>query len=137
MLGVSASCAAVAAVAMLVPQGQVITLNTFDSKGHSHPTQLWIVELDGVSYVQAGTPDTEWLARMRARPGVTLDGSRLGDVPTPYVATPIDDDPAAQVRVAEAMTLKYGLADRLWSWLFDRTHSIPIRLDPRAVEPSP
>ena len=130
MVGVTAFCVAVVVAALLVPQGHVVTLNVLDREGHSHPTQLWIVEIDGVSYLRAGAPDTRWLARLRERPEVTLDGSRLGDDPTSYCATPIDDDPVARALVGEAMGAKYGWADSFWGWISDRTRSIPIRLGP-------
>ncbi len=137
MVGVAALCGVVVVAALLVPQGEVVTLHVLDSEGRSHPTQLWVVELDGVSYLRAGGPDTQWLARLRARPEVTLGHGTVGESPTRYRATAIDDDPVLRARLGEAMAAKYGMADSLWGWLGDRVRSVPIRLDPSPVEASP
>jgi hypothetical protein len=137
MVGVAVLCAAVVIAALLVPQGEVVTLHVRDVEGRSHPTQLWIVELDGFSYLRSGGPDTRWLARLRRDPGVTLGYGHVGETPRPYIAVPIDGDPVLRARVGEAMAEKYRWADSLWSWLGDREHSIPIRLEPLPAEASP
>ena len=136
MLGVAALCAAVVVVALLIPQGEVVTLNVLDIEGRSHPTQLWIVELDGIAYLRSGRHDTLWLARLRERPEVTLGKGHIGESATPYLARPIADDPTLRARVREAMHAKYGWTDSLWSWLSDRTRSVPVRLNPQPAEPS-
>ena len=137
MVGVAALCAVVVIASLLVPEGEVVTLNVLDIEGREYPTQLWIVELGGVSYLRAGNPNSKWLARLRDRPEVTLGAAEAGEQPTPYLATPIDDDPAQRARIGAAMAEKYGLADWLWSTIADRDRSVPIRLDARPAESSP
>ena len=137
MIGVAALCAVVVIASLLIPQGEVLTLNVLDIEGREHPTQLWFVELAGVRYLRAGNPESEWLARLRERPEVTLGEGHAGERPTPYLATPIDIDPSQRARISAAMAEKYGLADWLWSLIADRDRSVPIRLDPRATGPSP
>lgn len=137
MVGVAALCAAVVIASLLVPQGEVVTLNVLDVEGRRHPTQLWIVELDDGPYLRAGDPNSEWLARLRDQPEVTLGAGQAGEQPTPYLAEPIDDDPAQRARIGAAMAEKYGLADWLWSKIADRDHGVPIRLVDRPAESSP
>lgn len=129
MIGFAALCAVLAVGAILVPQGEVVTLHVLDDEGHSHPTQLWIVELDGLRYLRAASPEVRWLERLRTHPDVMLGGGH-GDERAPLRATPLDADADARQRVARAMAEKYGLADRLWAMLGDRAQSVPIRLEP-------
>ena len=137
MIGLAALCAVVVIASLLVPEGEVVTLNVLDIEGREYPTQLWIVELAGVSYLRAGNPNSEWLARLRDRPEVTLGEDQAGEQPTSYLATPIDDDPEQRERIGAAMAEKYGFADWLWSTIADRDRSVPIRLDARPAESSP
>ncbi|HKE12292.1 MAG TPA: hypothetical protein VKE73_12065, partial [Myxococcota bacterium] len=46
-----------------------------------------------------------------------------------YRAVPLDD-PATRTAVNKGMAEKYGQADRLISRIFDRTQTVPIRLEP-------
>ena len=128
MIGVGVLCATLAVAAILVPQGEVVTLHVTDVHGESHPTQLWIAEVDGTTYLRAGSPDALWLARLRDRNDVTLGGEH-GTKAHAYRATPIEGDVVLRRRVGEAMAQKYGVADSLWALLSDRTRAVPIRLD--------
>ena len=49
--------------------GEVVTLHTRDSGGDWETTPLWIVDLEGGSYLRAGSPDESgWVTRARANP---------------------------------------------------------------------
>jgi hypothetical protein len=112
--------------ALWLDEGEVVTLWTTDADSNSHHTQLWTVELDDVRYLRASTPRTAWLARLRERSLVRVESAGLT---LHYRAIPVDDK-ALRTRVNTEMARKYGLADRLWGTLGDRSASIPIRLDP-------
>jgi hypothetical protein len=114
-----------------VDEGEVVNLTTVDANGARFETQVWIVEIDGVSWLRAGRPRAKWLARLRANPAVELE---RGEEVKLYTAIPVDD-PSARDAVNRAMAEKYGDADRMVDRIFDRQHSVPIRLEARAGEP--
>lgn len=130
MVLVAAACAVVVIASLLVPEGEVVTLNVLDAKGRSHPTQLWIVELDGRSYLRAAAPDNGWLERLRSEPRAIL--SRAGEE-HPVTAKVLPEG-LVRERVNRAMAEKYGASDRLYSALFDRSRSVPVQLEPRVVD---
>lgn len=111
-----------------IDEGEVVNLSTVDGRGAQFETQLWIVEQNGELYLRAGRPAARWLARLRARPEVKIE--RGGTTQT-YRAVPLDD-PATREAVNRGMAEKYGQADRLIAWIFDRRQAIPIRLEPLA-----
>lgn len=115
--------------ATLVDEGEVVMLTTTGADGVKHETPLWIVERGGAAYLRAGTPGAGWLARLRADPSVELERD---EVSRPFTAVP-DEDPATRTEVNALMAEKYGLSDRLWSQVLDRTRSVPVRLEPRAA----
>jgi hypothetical protein len=123
---------------LILPEGEVATLSTVAADGAEFETQVWVVEGDGlpqadagVVFLRAGSPDSAWLARLRARPQVEL---ARGEKLRAYVAVP-EDDAALRERVNLAMAEKYGIADRLIALVFDRRRSTPIRLVPDPSRP--
>ena len=137
MIGFGVFWAFVVLAALAVPQGEIITLNVVDDEGHSQPMQLWMVQIEGSRYLRASEPDAEWLEKLRVEPAVTLGaGLHAGEIPVPVLAQVIDDDPALRRRVTAAMSRKYGVAERMWAALRDGDQSVPVRLSPRAQEPS-
>jgi hypothetical protein len=105
--------------------GEVVKLETADSKGHTFVTSLWIVDFDRAAWLRAGNPDSDWLAHLRADPlvFVTRDGERRS-----YRAE-VFKKLSAQVNAA--MREKYGRADQLVSTIHDPEEVVAIRL----VEP--
>jgi hypothetical protein len=123
---------------MLLPEGEVATLSTVAVDGAEHETQVWVVEGDGlpdgdagVVFLRAGSPESAWLARLRARPQVALV---RGEKRRAYVAVP-EEDAALRERVNLAMAEKYGIADRLIALVFDQRKSTPVRLVPDPSRP--
>jgi hypothetical protein len=123
---------------LLLPEGEVATLSTVAADGAEFETQVWVVEGDGlpeadagVVFLRAGSPDSAWLARLRARPQVEL---ARGEKLRAYVAVP-EEDAALRERVNLAMAEKYGIADRLIALVFDQRRSTPIRLVPDPSRP--
>lgn len=116
--------------ALAIDEGEVVALTTFDATGKDHPTQLWIVDLDGESYLRSTAPDSAWLERLRTQPEAILT---RGEEEREVTATPVSDAELLN-RVNLAMAEKYGASDRLYSALFDRSESVPIRIEPRGAD---
>ena len=72
MLGTAFVATLLVIAALLIPQGEVVTLHTSDANGDLQQTQLWIVDIEGQRYLRAVDPDSEWLSRLRADPNVEL-----------------------------------------------------------------
>jgi hypothetical protein len=133
LLVAGGSVAALLIGTMAVDEGEVVTLTTSNGKGAQYDTQLWIVRLEDGLYLRSNSSQTAWLARLPSGPEVIL---QRGDRQSKLRALPVDD-PEVRVAVNRAMALKYGAADRFWSWIYDRDHSVPIQLVPVPSEASP
>ena len=116
--------------AVAIDEGEVVVLTTLDAEGKDHLTQLWIVDLEGDSYLRSSTPENAWLERLRDRPDAVL---ARGEEERAVIATPVSDTKLLG-RVNRAMAEKYGASDRLYSALFDRSGSVAVRIEPRPVD---
>ena len=126
MIAVGLLAALLVGASHLVDEGEIVKLVTVDSKGRDQSTELWIVDLEEGSYLRAGSPDVAWLARIRARPQVTL---HRGDVVFNFDAV-CEEDESTRDRVDRGMSEKYAFADRLWGHISDRRRAVPVRLVP-------
>jgi len=126
VLAVGIVVGAIVLGSLLVDEGEVVTLVTRDAEGLDHDTQLWVAQWQGGTWIRASSPENHWLERLRAHPDVTL---RRGEQVLRYHAVPVPE-PAVRAGVDAAMAEKYGLADRLWAKLGDRSRAVPIRLEP-------
>jgi general stress protein 26 len=106
-------------------QIEVCVLRTFDAAGHSHDTKLWVVDVDGATWLRGRRAHLGWLERLRSNPRVEL--VRAGETER-YVATVVESAEARQA-VDAAMNAKYGWIER-WYDLLLRGNPTPIRLDP-------
>jgi hypothetical protein len=117
---------------LLLEEGEVVTLVTTNDAGQEFETGLWIVDIDGASYLRAESASASWLDRIRARSDVQLEraGRRA-----PYRAIPLD---GSQIRdaVNQAMDEKYGGLDRALVMFWDHSHAVPIRLLSRSADDS-
>jgi hypothetical protein len=121
--------AAVVLGALLLDEGEVVTLVGHHA-GQAYETQLWVVELDGRSYLRARDGEAAWLSRLGSGADVQLrHGHGTSARLEAFRATPSLDS-ALRQRVDEAMAAKYGLADRLWSTLSGTEASVPVTLVP-------
>ena len=111
--------------AILLDQGEIVTLETVDEAGRVHETQLWVAYLDRTPYLRAGNSESHWLERVRAHPEVDIG---IGGSVHRFRAA-LQDDPAVRERLNRAMARKYGLADDIWGFVSDRSRSVPIRLE--------
>ncbi len=117
-------------ISLWFDEGEVVRLITTDENGNEFETGLWIVDLEGVSYLRAESKDAAWIERIRKRPDVQLD--RTGRR-TDYRAIPIGDDDTRD-SVSRAMAEKYGRLDRAVALFRDYSHSLPVRLQIRSPE---
>jgi hypothetical protein len=109
-----------------VDEGEVVELTTYDASAHEHETELWIVDIDGRSYVRADLPGADWLERLRAHPEALL---RRDGVEERVTARPVDD-PAVREAIARAMAEKYGFVDDVVGILRDEDAVVPVILEP-------
>ena len=111
-----------------VDEGEVVTLTTVDDQGRSSVTGLWVVEIDGETYLRAGSHEARWLERIRARPQVEI--TRNG-VTQKVRATP-SEDAALRNAVSWAMRDKYGFIDAVLVRIIDHSRAVSILLEPIA-----
>jgi len=111
---------------LLVDAGEVATLTTFDDEGRGIDTRLWVVDMDGSTYVRATTEAPGWVERLEGRPEVRLKRSRATIL---MRAFPLENEPT-RLAVNDAMLDKYGAVARLWHWMADGSDFRPVRLDP-------
>jgi hypothetical protein len=107
--------------------GEVVVLTTTDAQGAPHETRLWIVDYEGAGWLRAGAELSGWYKRLEAMPDVTVE---RGGRSAPYRARL---DPTQRDAINQRMLDKYGWAERYIGFFFDRSHSVPIRLEPGAV----
>ena len=110
---------------------EVAVLRTHDDAGAPYETKMWVVDVDGHSYVRIGRPGRGWGERAKAHPDVELI---RGGVTTPCTATVVED-PALLRRIDEAFASKYGWVD-WWYGVVVRSHAVPLQLDPRPAPPA-
>ena len=113
-----------------IDEGEVVHLWTLDEEGRAHESDLWIVDVDGASFLRANGPDARWFVRLQANPRVTVERD---DRSFAYEAVPLSE-PREKERVDRAMAEKYGLPEGLWGWMTRAGETIPIRLEPREPE---
>jgi hypothetical protein len=125
MLGVGIGVLLVVGAALWIDEGEVVTLVTSDPAGQHFHTELWIAEHEGVLYLR-GTPRRAWVRRLLVEPRVEL----IRNGRTAAYQARLVEDPDLVAAVSDAMTRKYGAADRLAGALFDRGAHVAVRLDP-------
>jgi len=108
-----------------IPEGEVAELVTFDRKGHGIETRLWIVDLDGETWVRAPKLDASWLLRLRLNPTAHLSRDE-GLVSV--LAFP-SSDPEVRRAVNLAMLRRYGRLERAFRWLRNPEQTVPVRLE--------
>ena len=106
--------------------GEVVVLRTF-SNGETQETRLWVVDDRGLSWLRSGSPEAGWYQRLRENPDVQVERDSQRHE---YRAFPVEGGPAVD-RINALMLEKYGWAEDLIGFMFDRSDAVAIRLDPR------
>jgi hypothetical protein len=132
MLLAGAAIFLVVVAAMLIEEGEVVTLETSDEVGQAYPTRLWIVEFDGKLYVR-GPLERPWVQRLSLRPQVKLTRNEK----TGSFRAKVIPDPSLAEAVNRAMIEKYGRADGLVDRFFNRSPPAAILLEPTGAESLP
>ncbi len=105
--------------------GEVVTLDRTEANGEVSRVRIWIVDSDGMSWVEHGEPDAPWIARLSDAPNVVL---ARGGRTSPYAATP---DPDAHDLYHRLRREKYGFADQVIAALLGSAEDcpgVPVRL---------
>ena len=123
---------AVAVVVVLVAllfiaseSGEVVVLTSADASGEFHETRVWIVDVEDATYLRAGSSDSAWLERVRARPLVMLE---RGDERREVRLVVAEDQTGV---VNGLMAYKYGVADMVVGAFAPRDNAVALRV----VEP--
>ena len=115
--------------AEILGRGEVVEITTVAPNGITRETPLWIVEVGGDLYLRAGSPSSQWLARIENNAEIWLE---MGGVRRRFEALPLRDDRSVRTSVNRAIAEKYGLADTLVGVLVDPDRSVPILIRPAA-----
>jgi len=108
-----------------VDSGEIGVLLGEGMREHRVEARLWIVEVDGRSYVRAATPQASWVGRVLGGP-VRL---QRGDTTRLVRAVPVQDANTRRA-VDAAMRRKYGALDWAYGVLHGGEASLPVRLEP-------
>jgi hypothetical protein len=122
---VGAAALGVVALAMFLDEGEVVRLLTTDPSGQIFETRLWIVDVDGSSYVRSAGAGSIWLSRLEIRPDAELE--RSGE--NRSVRAVSVSEPRVRDAVNEAMRTKYGILDWLSLGLHYPAQGVAVRLD--------
>ena len=111
-----------------IPEGEAVEVVTFDHNGRGIETHLWIVDVDGESWVRAPDMEASWLQRVRRNPTAHLS---RGDGIISVQMFP-STDPDVRATVNRAMQARYGRLERAYHWLRDPERTVPVQLVPIA-----
>lgn len=107
--------------------GEVVTLDRAEANGDVSRVRVWIVDKDGLSWIEHGDAGSHWIARLPDSPDVVL--TRKGRTMR-YVGTA---DPESHDLYHQLRRQKYGWADELVG-LFGGGEAgcagVPVRLQP-------
>jgi hypothetical protein len=106
----------------------VAVLHTRAADGEVRRTRVWFAEHDGALWLEAPTPQREWLLDVQATPRVSLT---RGDATASFDATPVTGGDG-QARIRALLAAKYGWRDWWIGFLQDTSHSVAVRLTPTA-----
>jgi hypothetical protein len=124
---VGASLAALAFTLWALESSEVAVLVTRRADATPRETHVWWAEHAGAIWLEAATPQREWLADALLRPDVELvrAGQRAA-----YRAERVADG-AGHTRVRSLLREKYGFRDVWVGLLQDTSRSVAVRLLPR------
>jgi len=104
----------------------VAVIETRRPDGKPRHTHVWFVDLDGLTWLEAATPNQEWYQDVRQNSHVVL---RSDGREAPFVAIPYPS-PQAHAYVRKSLREKYGLRDRVLGWAVNTSKSVAVELSP-------
>ncbi len=87
--------------------GEVVTLQRAEANGEVSQVRIWIVDSDGISWIEHGEADSFWITRLTVSPELVLNRK---DQPSNYIGTP---DRNTHDRYHKLRREKYGWADQV------------------------
>lgn len=105
--------------------GEVVTLERAESSGGASKVRIWIVDEQGVSWIEHGDPDSFWISQLATSSNIVL--AREGRT-THYTGAP---DPDAHDDYHRLRRAKYGVADQIVALMAgdaDECQGVPVRL---------
>jgi len=102
----------------------VAIVHTVAGDGSPRRTHGWVAEIDGQTWLEAGTPTNGWYLDVLERPSLELE---IDGHTRAWIATPVPEATAHQ-RLREALRARYGLRDRWVEMFVDTTRSVAVRL---------
>jgi hypothetical protein len=132
-IAVALLAAFLAVTGWALESGEVAVLETRRPEGGARRTRVWLAEADGTLWLEAATPDRDWLGDVALSPRVRL---RRGAEARAYEAVAM---PGAgeRARVRALLRRKYGLRDRWVGLLQDTSRAVAVRLVPVASPAAP
>ncbi len=124
---IAALAAAFGAVTWLVLESSgVAILRTQGADGSPRATHVWYAEHEGSIWVEAATPEREFLLDVRRNPAVTLSV----DQGSSRYRAEVLDAPSGHERIRALLRQKYGLRDWWIGLLQDTSRSVAVSLHP-------
>lgn len=105
--------------------GEVVTLDRAEANGDVSRVRIWIVDSDGMSWIEHGEAESPWITRLSESPNIVL--ARGGRTST-YAGTP---DRGAHDLYHRLRREKYGAADQIIDALLGSAadcEGVPVRL---------
>jgi len=105
--------------------GEVVTLQRAEANGQTSDVRIWIVDEDGLSWIEHGDAESHWITQLSSDSNLTL--SRAGHT-TRYLASP---DPQAHDLYHQLRQEKYGIADKIVGTITvqaDECPGLPVKL---------
>jgi hypothetical protein len=111
---------------LALESGGVAVLRTQTADGSSRATRVWYAEEEGALWVEAATPEREFVQDLRRNPDVTavIDGT-----PSRYHGEVIDAA-SGHDKIRALLRAKYGVRDWWIGLLQDTSRSLAVKLRP-------
>lgn len=104
----------------------VAVIETRRPDGELRHTHVWFVDVEGLVWLEAATPNQQWYQDVRLNSDVVLRRDGRED---PFVAIPYPSN-QAHAYVRKLLREKYGLRDRVLGWAVNTSKSVAVELSP-------
>ncbi len=104
---------------------EVARITTYPAGGEPRTTHVWVAELDGDPWLEAGTPENAWYRDVLEDPRLRLEFE--GAAAREFRAQTV---PGRSGDVRAALRARYGWRDRWVGMFVDASRSLAVRLDP-------
>jgi hypothetical protein len=109
---------------------EVAVVRTRKADGAVRETHVWPAEQDGVTWLEAATPESPWFVEAQRQPEIELVYAGA----TARYRTAPEFGSEGHAKIRRLLRAKYGWADRWVALLQDGSRSVAVRLE--AVDPA-